>query len=389
MMEQKKILVLCSSPIDGTSIGSLLLRDIAQSLPEVQFEFAVVPPYWLGSETSRFKRQVAIFRGIAARSKSYQSLRLVAFRKFQLAKLVKRVSALARTYGAQRIIVTATSPEIVAIASQLSDRDLDTRIMVWDAPEYLASNMPLSRRQTAIHLAAFDKMMRGARAIAVVSDAFKRDYQQKYALPCEIIRHGIDLPAPYGRTKQTETVRIVFAGSLYCKGEWNAFVGALAAHNWHVGGKKVKVTFIGNFPWTGATRPPEIELLGPLPFDQTLDIMSKMDIGYLPYWFAKNYELVARTSFPGKMSAYAAAGLAVLHHAPPYTEGAAFLDKFPFGCVCSSLEPKTIIESLASLIKVMGTDKVREARLAAWNEELSGDVMAVRFKNFIAYEEQN
>jgi hypothetical protein len=384
MITQPKILVLTASPIDGPGIGSLFLRDMEQSVPDLHFEFVVIPPHWLGPDSSRYEKLVRILRGIAGRSKYFQSIRLTVFRRFYLAMLSSRISKLARDKNADKIIVTATSPEIVALAAQLSELGNDTRIMVWDTPEYLASNLPLSQRQTSIHLRAFDQMMRSAQSIAVISNALSEKYKKKYNIPCKIIRHGVNLAKPIEQARPSHEVRIVFAGSLYCKTEWNSFVSALISNNWYINGKRIRLFFIGNFPLTGATRPAEMTFLGHLPFDQTLETLATMHIGYLPYWFSKSYELVARTSFPGKMSAYAAAGLTVFHHAPAYTEGSSFLKDFPFGIVCSSLKPKNVIESLETLINIMMSKKTNDARNAAWHQELSSTIMSQRVQDFIS-----
>ena len=52
-------------------------------------------------------------------------------------------------------------------------------------------------------------------------------------------------------------IRLVFAGSLYAKAEWNCFVKALSSAGWMFGGRKVVVCFMGRFPLKGADRPKE------------------------------------------------------------------------------------------------------------------------------------
>jgi hypothetical protein len=384
-MNQQNVLVVSSARIDGPGIGSLFLNDIVRSLPQTHFNFIIVNLFWRGDGASQSGRVASILHTVLARSSLVQSLRLSVFRRFRLTQTCELVTEAALSQNARSIVVTATSPEIVAVAAKLAKQGHNIRVMVWDAPEFLASNLPLTRRQTKLHLKTFDQMMQNASALAVVSDAFKRHYQEKYQLPCEIIRHGIDLPEPLSQPKQRDEIRIAFAGSLYCKNEWNVFVDALAKCNWQINGKRIRLYFIGTFPRRGTNRPPEMEWLGQLSFNETLTTLSTMDIGYLPYWFAKNHELVARTSFPGKMSAYAAAGLAVFHHAPHYTEGTGFLSAYPFGVACASLDSKTVLASLEGLIGVMETTEFQAALREAWKNELSSRVMASRFQRFLAY----
>jgi hypothetical protein len=140
---------------------------------------------------------------------------------------------------------------------------------------------------------------------------------------------------------------------------------------------------MGRFPLSDARRPEQAVMLGEKPFGEALEIMSSMDIGYLPYWFDQRHEIAARTSFPGKLSAYAAAGLAVFHHAPPYTEATAFLDRYRFGLACPSLEPAHVIGTLNRLVELACTDGCRAARQAAVSDELSRKAMAERFRHFL------
>lgn len=111
--------------------------------------------------------------------------------------------------------------------------------------------------------------------------------------------------------------------------------------------------------------------------------MSKMDIGYLPYWFSEKYSIVAKTSFPGKLSAYAAAGLAVFNHAPTYTEAAKFLEEYPFGITCASCDSENILQSLADLVSINKTSGCENARRLALISELSDSAMYSRFKKFL------
>lgn len=178
-------------------------------------------------------------------------------------------------------------------------------------------------------------------------------------------------------------VRIIFAGSLYSKEEWNSLVDALESAGWRAGGRDVELHFMGRFPLSGARRPERVQLLGHRPFAEAMAIMAGMDIGYLPYWFDPAHEVPARTSFPGKMSAYAAAGLTVFHHAPDYTEATAFLGQYPFGVACPSLEPDVVLSSLDEAIRLSADEASRLAREQAVARELSRDAMAERARRFL------
>ncbi len=188
------------------------------------------------------------------------------------------------------------------------------------------------------------------------------------------------------RLARSGDVNIVFAGSLYAKSEWNEFVAALESVNWKLEGRTINLTFVGRFPASGAMKPARVKYCGELPFDETLKVLERMDIGYLPYWFSAEHQLVASTSFPGKLSAYAAAGLAIYHHAPAYSDAAGFLSENRFGVVCSSMERDRILADLTALISLAQSDECQSARRAAFETELSQRAMRQRFRDFIGLE---
>jgi glycosyltransferase involved in cell wall biosynthesis len=380
----ERILLLTPSDPNGSGIGSLFLRDLLAALPEGHVTVRNEPPFLLGSGKGSLAWLVRLWRRVSVRFGWLQAARLALFQWVALSSRVDAVIDQAKRDGADRIWATASSPEMIALAGQLAAKGYDLRVTVWDAPEYLANNLRLPGLARRYVLSQFAGLMRSATKAGVISHAMQRDYAERFGVQSEVIRHGIDIDRPLVRDKTREEVRIVFAGSLYSKLEWNAFVAALASIGWRVSGRPVRLYFMGEFPITGAHRPAEVTLLGHLSFHHALETMADMDIGYLPYWFAKDYELLARTSFPGKMSAYAAAGLAVFHHAPAYTEATTFLERHRFGVACAALDPEGIRRSLEQLVTFMNTQECAEARNEAFQMELSSKAMADRLRRFLA-----
>jgi hypothetical protein len=378
---QRNILLLTSADPMGSGIGSLFIRDFVTAIPEIKVTYCYQPPFLLGTNRAPFP--VRLYRSALVRMGWLQAARLAVFRRTAIKERVTAAAQQARSDGAECIWVTAFSPELIAVAARLAEHGHDLRVMVLDAPEYLATNLRLPASARRKLNADFELLLRKAKTVAVISAALQRDYLARFGVHSEIIRHGIYMDAPLQRVKSQEDLRIVFAGSLYSKAEWNALVIALSSARWQLGGRRVRLYFMGAFPIAGAVRPAEVKLLGQLPFDKALDTMADMHIGYLPYWFSKEHELAARTSFPGKMSAYAAAGLAVFHHAPNYTEATEFLSQHPFGIACPTLETNGIIKCLEDLARHMNTAECHQAREKAFVTELSAKAMAVRGRRFL------
>jgi len=378
---RRKIFLATPTQFASNGIGALFLRDLIASQPDIGFIVHEEPPFLMGGGSA-----MRALRAASTRLPVFHSARLRWFRSRLLEKRVMAVAAAADAARADCIWVTASSPEMIWIADLLAAGGRDVRATVWDAPEYLSGNLRLDAALQDTLVDSFGSLLRRARAISVIGRTMQKDYLERYGVRSEIIRHGIDAdPAMVGRKPRTGgPVRIVFAGSLYSKAEWNSFVGALDAADWQVAGRPVLLHFMGRFPLSDARKPKQLVLLGEKPFDEALKVMASMDIGYLPYWFDKRHEIVARTSFPGKLSAYAAAGLAVFHHAPPYTEATGFLRNYPFGLACPSLGSDDIVQALTQLVELAGTDKCCQARQAAVRDELSREAAAARFRRFLA-----
>lgn len=380
------ILLATSVDLRSDGIGALFLRDLISSQPCVTFSTHQESPFLIGGEPALFSRFFKLVLQVAStRVPGFHSLRLRAFKRYRLKQRVEAIAALADALGAECVWVTASSGEMIWIAERLSASGRDVRVTVWDAPEYLCQNLRLDRTLRAAMKASFGDLLRQARAVSVIGLAMREDYQKAYGVSSEIIRHGV---APSGclasrKLSADQPVRIVFAGSLYSKREWNSFVHALDSVNWVVAGRPILLHFMGRFPFSGARKPRNLILLGEKPFSEALRILSTMDIGYLPYWFDKAHKLVARTSFPGKLSAYAASGLSVFHHAPAYTEVTEFLNRYPFGVACSSLKAAEVVRALENLLELAATDVCCQARMEAVQKELCRGAMASRLLRFL------
>jgi hypothetical protein len=383
------VLVTTASPLSN-GIGSLFLRDLMAARADIQTSVIEEPPFLLGTDGAVPSKLKRLMRATSTRIPLFHALRLKWFRRFLLQSRAREVSKKVQHLKADRLWVTASSVEMIWIAQMLATQGLSIRVTVWDAPEYLCANLglPTSLREDVLN--SFADLLLQAQAVSVVGQAMQADYHTRFGAKSEIIRHGISVDRrPQNRQRGPhDPLRIVFAGSLYSKQEWNSFVEALESSSWTVGGRPISLHFIGRFPLSGARKADHITFHGEKSFEQSLQIMSDMDIGYLPYWFDPACEIAARTSFPGKLSAYAAAGLAVFHHAPVYTEAASFLRAFPFGVTCPSLDRARIIDVLLQLSAAVGSAEILDARERAYCEELSQDAMAKRFGKFLGYSDK-
>ncbi len=387
------VVIAASSLPTENGIGSIFLRDFIEGCPDTHFHTSTVPPFFYPptSISPILRRQWQGALALLGRKiPGMHSARVQAFRALALPRYVVNIQNNLLRMRASRIWLTASSPELIAVGVALAREGHDVRTTVWDDPEYFIDNLSIGRKQKALILSEFAELLKRSTKVSVISKAMNNRYKSISGKDSIILRHGARVDTSQ-RQPISDSVRIVFAGSMYSKAEWNAFIDTLDAAGWQIGRRKVKLYFIGHFPAHEAIRSPKVRYLGQMPFADTMKTLSHMHIGYLPYWFAPENELVARTSFPGKLSAYAAAGLAVFHHAPPYTEVADFLTEYPFGVTCSFLERNRIHEALSDLVEACNDPALDVARRLAVTEELSASAMAARFENLLAPEvaEQN
>lgn len=379
----EKIFLLTSVSAADGGIGGLFLKSIRDGAEDLEVYWNTETPFLLGEILARFGFLGSLLRSALVRLPFWQSMRLILFDLLIRRRRANKIEKLINSYGAENILVTASSPELIGLGNELVKRGHEVLVMIWDQPEYLARNLRVGHWMTERIMRNFNDFMRGCRAAAVISENMQQNYSRTYGLRCEVIRHGI---APRRRSERTscrDVIRIIFAGSLYSKVEWNAFVAALESVDWKLENRYVELTFIGKFPVGGAVRPDRVTYHPQVGNSAALEIMASMDIGYIPYWFDSAHADVVSTSFPGKVTAYAAAGLVIFHHAPEYSSVRSFLSRFPFGVVCSSYDPKVICKELLLLFLSIDKDETHQARESAMRECLSESAMIDAFRRLL------
>ena len=116
--------------------------------------------------------------------------------------------------------------------------------------------------------------------------------------------------------------------------------------------------------------------------------LSGCDVCYVPYWFDDAFRAGVELSFPNKMSLYLAAGRPVLFHGPERSTPTRFLERWPVGIACHSLDPRAIADALT----VAATDADFHERAAAaipqaLRAELGLHVFRRRFAEFVGVDE--
>lgn len=222
-------------------------------------------------------------------------------------------------------------------------------VNVWDPPDYIAHYRKLDRFSTWAMMREFERMMHGAEAAGVASPWMAEDFGERYGTRCVVMWHGIsrDLwlspcSAPVGDGRLT----VAFTGTLYARREFEAFLDAMALCGWNIADTPVWLRLLTPVLHLECTRSLEIEYLGYRKMDETLALIHRSDISYVPYWFDNAFRRVVRLSFPSKMIAGMAAGRPVFFHGPEDSSPARFMREHPVGFQCNSLEPRRIVGAM-------------------------------------------
>ena len=254
---------------------------------------------------------------------------------------------------------------------------------IWDPPEYLAMNWGFGQLSRHNLLREFEKVLRMSVRCGVASEGMGEEYKKRYGIEPLVLIHGAHpgLRRPPAKKLTSEKQFIIgFAGSFYARREWQALLSALSKVNWQIEGREVTIRVLTNsrFNPRGAKR--HIEYLGWRSLEETVELMSQVDVTYLPYWFDESHNLSVRLCFPNKLTTYLAAGRPVLFHGPEDSSPARFFHRFPVGLCCHSLEEPEIIKSLKRFI----TDRefyalAARTSQAALDQELNLQVFRRRF----------
>lgn len=388
MVNLKKTLLICSSPENG-GVGDIFLSDAISGM-----EKSSLVRYTLGAqggeeiglwrEFKTYRRRMAI-----SRWPTVSSIALLRFNLFQRQKVLKEIEKIIVSEGVEKIWVVLSSLPLISLAERvLENIKIPVHVMVWDAPEAMFQNHALDKFSKSYLLSGFAFSLQNASRIAVISEGMQLDYKSKYGVDSVVIRHGVRVNESIQKSIPREgAIKIIFAGSLYAKKEWNALCRALRRREFKILDRKIELYFLGRFPRIGAKKIDDVNYLGAVSYERVSGIFSEMDMGYVPYWFLPRKSHVVRTSFPGKVSAYAAAGLPIFFHGPSYSSVAEFLKKYQLGVGCFSLEEEEIVEGLERAVdgfhsKLHETWK-NEAKKAV-EEELGIDSMLRRLNFFLS-----
>jgi len=306
--------------------------------------------------------------------------------------LLRKAAQIAQNFNVDMIWAPLILPTLIYMAKRLAD-DLRLPLItsVMDPPERPAFDKRIDSLSTHTMQRIFVETLQRSERCSVASWAMKEEYETRYGVNSVVLIHGVHpnlIHPPATQLAGKETLVIGFAGLMYAHNEWKALLEALSSVDWRIDKRKIIVRVLSEWVPIQAKGRLHIELLGWRSLKETIDIMSSVDIAYVPYWFDKAMSSSVRLCFPNKLSAYLAAGRPVLYHGPEDASPAQFIKKYGVGTCCHSCRKSDIIKSLTHFVSHtdLYAQAARQAHLAV-EQELNLRVFLRRFAELLGIDE--
>jgi len=384
-------------------VGGVYLRDLCLMYPVDRLSFAILPGIGEGpwpaplDQAPRTILDTVPERGFNRWGRQVQRGTRGLFDRYvewhHLPRLVDQLAAFAQRVRPDLLWVPLAGPTMINVAGTLPRRlGLPMVTTVWDAPDYaLPHYWSIERAALARVMACFADAVRASVRCAVASPEMKEAYEARYGTPCVPMVHGLperEWIAPGGLRPLNEPFVIGYAGSLYARKEWDALMAALARQSWQIEGRPVIVRVLASSVDVRATGPARIEFLGWHSTSDAVAILSRCDVCYVPYWFDDAFRPAVELSFPNKASLYLAAGRPIFFHGPRSSTPTRFLERWPVGVACHSLDANDIVASLSVAASDAGFHQTAAAAIPnALREELGMHRFRERFAEFLGVDE--
>ncbi|MEI7831943.1 MAG: glycosyltransferase [bacterium] len=198
--------------------------------------------------------------------------------------------------------------------------------------------------------------IKNADGIIVPNEFMRNALYERYGVTATVIHNSCDLSL-YGKLpggipqKTSAEVRIVYTGTVY-EAHYDAFRNLMAAINQlkqlNIRLHLFTITQKHELAAAGITGP--IELHSHAVQTEIPEIQQQADVLFLPLAFNSPYPELVKTSEPGKMGEYLAAGRPVLVHAPADAYICWYFRTHACGIVVDRNDPAVLAQALAALI---------------------------------------
>ena len=372
-----KLLLLTDVPPCQLYSGALVTLQLCKFMPKGSICCAAVvnpgltkaktDPSLDWMPTEYFVKPREQYLGAKIPSGVYSYLAENYIRPVQLARMADRIADFARGQGVTDFWCILQGQSMARLATMVAERlDVPLLTQVWDPFSYWLNEHVIDVFSQKRLLADFDRALASSKRCATASWAMSEDYEKRYGIETIPLIAGIDkalAKAPVAEAPAGDEFVIALAGQIYASVEWFRLIEALTAMDWKVDGRRIVLNLLGSYmpPSLTVHSPLNIRLLGWHSQAATIDILSRADLLYIPYWFDAWRKESSSLCFPSKFVTYLAAAKPILIHAPAYASPSRFGAQEKCAVVCDSHVP----EDIAAVITKVAMDKSEYVRLCA------------------------
>ncbi|WP_303166891.1 glycosyltransferase [Phascolarctobacterium sp.] len=236
--------------------------------------------------------------------------------------------------------------------------NLEYVVEIWDPPEWWLDENHFDSYSYHKVMKAFKRLLLNAKCCLAASHNMAKEYKEKYSAVCVPVIPSLKAYSPFIKKSDNSEFHIGYSGQIYSKNEFSAFIDSLDSIKWTYQGKRIILYVFTDYIDTVILKQhPNIKSSGWIPQEELLKRLSCMDLCYCPYRFDKKFEVIARLSFPSKLTSYLKSGVPVLVHAPVYSSISNFIKDGITGYVCNT----TNIDDIAEKVKLIINDGNRES----------------------------
>lgn len=405
-MPVRKTLLLSPTPPGEGSVGEHFLRRFVQCFPHdsivcfsawsKHYAIPVASPelHWL---TMRLQNLPDEEFASNYRSSFWEDFKLSKARKKyrqELANLAESAVSFGHEHKVQVVLAVLASPSIIAIARRVADQlNAELVPLIWDPIQSTMRHIKFDAISASETLQELESIFAHSSRCGVASESMAKTLQAQYQLECSVMIRPVELKQLAKQKQINSSNRFVvgFSGTGYAQQEMAALVRAFDELDWKLGEKEIVLRLMGNYispPLSAPGKRAMIEFLGYRPLPEALEYISGSDIAYLPYWFDEQFKQSVQQCFPDKLGTYITAGAPIFFHGPAESTPAQFMEKYPVGRCCHSLESKKIIEVLHEISECdeANSEKIKAAQMKAIKEVLHPERFLERIGHLLGAE---
>lgn len=325
-------------------------------------------------------------------------LRFLNYRVFPYLQ-AHRATKFAREQGCQ--VVLADLAFETVIVGRLAAKRLGVPLLVnvHDDPVERLRLKKLPKTFLRWYERQFEKTLRAAQRVGVISDYMGEAYQQRYGVQTTTLYIGVEAEkclAPRCPDPSGDCV-IITLGSQNSSQNWVLLIAAVKQLNSWTGRQKFRILHIGDLS-NDLPRSAEVEVTSWLPEEGFLRQLERADICFLNSSFDSYNAEVGRLSFPLKVHSYILAQRPILALGPEDSAVVRFVRDHQAGTVCTQSElagdrfagardDGRYGSDLASVIQSLSTDSAQcvsaLAGLARLRETFNRELFFETFESFI------